>query len=238
LRPWVRKALLRWNSHYREYERVVASDMLSPALVRFLRFIVVETLDGRGEQLTESAIAEKVFKQREFAPSEKSVVRVEKRRLREKLKDYYEGPGKDDPVVISLGSTFVPIFSPRENGLPRPPARIWAPGWRWSVPAAALILAVAILWVFLRKPAEQLLLTRLTNDSGFTTDPAISPDGKLVAYASDRSGEGNLDIWVQNIGTGDRARLAPNPADDYQPAFSPDGSKVVFRSTVMAEGSI
>lgn len=230
LRPWVKKALLRWNSHYREYERIVASDALSPALVRFLRFIVVETLDGRGEQLTESAIAEKVFKQREFAPSEKSVVRVEKRRLREKLKDYYEGPGKEDPIVISLGSTFVPIFSPRENGLPHQPARIWAPGWRWSVPAAALIVAVAILWVFLKKPAEQLLLTRLTNDSGFTTDPAISPDGKLVAYASDRSGEGNLDIWVQNIGTGDRARLAPDPADDYQPSFSPDGSKVVFRS--------
>jgi eukaryotic-like serine/threonine-protein kinase len=230
LRPWVKRALLRWNSHYREYERVVASDMLSPALIRFLRFIVVETLDGRGEQLTESAIAEKVFKQREFAPSEKSVVRVEKRRLREKLKDYYDGPGKDDPIVISLGSTFVPIFSPRENGLPRQASRIWSPGWRWSIPAAGLIVAVAILWVFLKKPSEQFLLTRLTNDSGFTTDPAISPDGKLVAYASDRSGEGNLDIWVQNIGTGDRVRLAPNPADDYQPSFSPDGSKVVFRS--------
>ena len=53
LRPWVKKALLRWNSHYREYERIVASDTLSPALVRFLRFIVVETLDGRGEQLTD-----------------------------------------------------------------------------------------------------------------------------------------------------------------------------------------
>jgi Tol biopolymer transport system component len=226
----MKRALLRWNSHYREYERVVASDMLSPALVRFLRFIVVETLDGRGEQLTESAIAEKVFKQREFAPSEKSVVRVEKRRLREKLKDYYEGPGKDDPIIISLGSTFVPIFLPKANGLPSRPARMRAPGWRWSVAAAVLIVAVAILWVFLKRPAEQLLLTRLTNDSGFTTDPAISPDGKLVAYASDRSGEGNLDIWVQNIGTGDRARLAPNPADDYQPSFSPDSSKVVFRS--------
>ena len=116
LRPWVKKALLRWNSHYREYERIVASDALSPALVRFLRFIVVETLDGRGEQLTESAIAEKVFKQREFAPSEKSVVRVEKRRLREKLKDYYDGPGKEDPIVISLGTTFgAHLFAARER---------------------------------------------------------------------------------------------------------------------------
>ena len=86
--------------------------------VKFLQFIVVETLEGRGERLTESYIAEKVFNQQEFTPSEKSVVRVEKRRLRERLKDYYQGPGKDDPLVISLGSTFVPVFSPRVNDAP------------------------------------------------------------------------------------------------------------------------
>jgi len=190
---------------------------------------VVETLEGRGEQLSEYRIAEKVFNQREFTPSEKSVVRVEKRRLREKLKEYYEGPGKDDPMVIGLGTSFVPVFSPRENGIPHAPHRRIS--WRWSMTAAlaAAVLAV-VVWLVRRPPAEEFVLTRLTNDSEFTSEPAISPDGKLVAYSSDRSGEGNLDIWVQNIATGDRARLAPNPADDYEPSFSPDGSKVVFRS--------
>src|SRR5580704_9241429 len=117
LRTSWRRALLRWNPRYRELDRIVASNTLSPALAKFLQFIVVETIEGRSEQLTEYVIAEKVFHQREFTPSEKSVVRVEKRRLREKLKDYYEGPGKDDPVVISFGSSFVPVFSPRENGV-------------------------------------------------------------------------------------------------------------------------
>ena len=74
------------------------SGSLSPALVKFLQFIVIETLEGRGDRLTESFIAERVFNQQEFTPSEKSVVRVEKRRLRERLKDYYQGPGKDDPL--------------------------------------------------------------------------------------------------------------------------------------------
>jgi Tol biopolymer transport system component len=211
-------------------ERIVSSDSLSPALAKLLQFIVVETIDGRGEQLSEVAIAEKVFNQKEFAPSERSVVRVEKRRLKEKLKDYYDGPGKDDPTVISLGSTFVPVFSAREDGLPHTPARRWEVAGRWLVPAAVLILAAVLVSVIFRKPAEEFHLTRLTNDSGFSTDPAISPDGQLVAYASDRSGEGNLEIWVQNIGTGDRVRLAANPADDYEPSFSPDGSRVVFRS--------
>ncbi|MBZ5592506.1 MAG: hypothetical protein LAP39_09740 [Acidobacteriia bacterium] len=228
-RPLWKKTLLRLDSRYRELERIVANDTLSPALAKFLQFIVVETIDGRGEHLSEVVIAEKVFNQREFAPSEKSVVRVEKRRLREKLKDYYEGPGKDDPIVISLGSTFVPVFTVRD-GLPHKPARRWANIRRWSIPAAALVLAIALVSVLWKRPAEELVLTRLTNDSGFSTDPAISPDGKLVAYASDRSGAGNLDIWVQNIVTGDRVRLAPSPADDYEPSFSPDGSRVAFRS--------
>ena len=227
-KPW-KRIFQRWNSRYQELERIISSNTLSPALVKLLQFIVVETIEGRGEQLSEYVIAEKVFNQREFTPSEKSVVRVEKRRLREKLKDYYEGPGKDDPVVITLGTSFVPVFSPRENGIPHDQSRPIS--WRWSIPVAlgAIVLAV-VVWLVRRPPAEEFALARLTNDSGYTSDPAISPDGKLVAYSSDRSGEGHLDIWVQNIATGDQARLAANPADDYEPSFSPDGSKVAFRS--------
>ena len=227
----MKKVILRWNPRYRELDRVVTSSALSPALVKFLQFIVLETLDGRSERLTESLIADKVFHQREYTASEKSVVRVEKRRLRERLKDYYEGPGKDDPLIITLGSTFVPVFSPRANGASPSQRRIF----RWkltvSVAAATLLLAAVVTWVFLRRTApEDFALTQLTYDSGSTTEPTISPDGKLVAYTSDRSEEGNRDIWVQNIATGDRVRLASDPADDSEPSFSPDGSKVLFRS--------
>ena len=71
---------------------------------------------------------------------------------------------------------------------------------------------------------------RLTNDSGLTTDAAISPDGKLVAYASDRADATNLDIWVQQIDGSGLVRVTDDPADDYDPAFSPDATQIAFRS--------
>jgi eukaryotic-like serine/threonine-protein kinase len=100
--------------------------------------------------------------------------------------------------------------------------------------AASLVLLLVVAFLFwwsLRRPTplNQPLLTRLTSDSGLTTDAAISPDGKLIAFASDRGGS-NLDIWVRQVAGGDPIQLTHDPADDRQPAFSPDGGQIVFRS--------
>ncbi len=71
-------------------------------------------------------------------------------------------------------------------------------------------------------------LTRLTFDPGLQTDPAFSPDGESIAYASNRSG--NFDIWLLRLADGSSVRLTSDPADDVQPNWSPDGRSIAFRS--------
>jgi eukaryotic-like serine/threonine-protein kinase len=71
-------------------------------------------------------------------------------------------------------------------------------------------------------------LTRLTFGSGLQTDVTFSPDGRFIAYASDRAG--NFDIWVQSVGGGNPVQVTQSPAQDTQPDWSQDGSTLVFRS--------
>ena len=104
-----------------------------------------------------------------------------------------------------------------------------------TVLAAVVLLATAgayLWWSRFRSapPSPEPVITRLTSDPGLTMHPALSPDGKLVAYSSDRSGEGSLDIWVQQLAGGQPIRLTRDPADELEPSFSPDGGQIVFRS--------
>ncbi|NWF83079.1 MAG: protein kinase [Bryobacteraceae bacterium] len=105
---------------------------------------------------------------------------------------------------------------------------------RWSmrlktaaVYGAVAAVAAAATWVLSRPPKLKdetpPVLTRLTSDPGLTFQPAVSPGGELLACASDRSGRGDLDIWVQRIGDRQAVRLTDDEADDSEPAFSPDG---------------
>ena len=103
---------------------------------------------------------------------------------------------------------------------------------RWAIGGAVVTILAS---VFLMRVREKPLLTasppiQLTRDSGLTTEPVISQDGKFLVYASDRAGEGNLDIWIQHTSGGEPRRLTSNPANERQPELSPDGSNVIFRS--------
>ena len=85
----------------------------SARLCRFLMHIVNRTIDGDIDSLKEFTIAMEVFdRTSKYDPNIDAIVRVEARRLRAKLKAYYEeGPGTVDPVLIGLRpGNYVPIF--------------------------------------------------------------------------------------------------------------------------------
>jgi Tol biopolymer transport system component/tRNA A-37 threonylcarbamoyl transferase component Bud32 len=119
------------------------------------------------------------------------------------------------------------------------PTRAAARGSRFFWLAAGGILGLAAVligvWlIFLKKaPARpvEFDITRLTYESGATLSSAISADGTMFAYASDRAGNGDMDIWVQQMSGESPLRLTDDPAIDWYPCFSPDGSKIAFGST-------
>jgi Tol biopolymer transport system component/tRNA A-37 threonylcarbamoyl transferase component Bud32 len=69
---------------------------------------------------------------------------------------------------------------------------------------------------------------QLTSDPGIEKEPAVSPDGTFVAYASDKAG--SLDIWIADTRGGEALRLTSHPASDRSPAWFPDGSALAFVS--------
>jgi eukaryotic-like serine/threonine-protein kinase len=77
-----------------------------------------------------------------------------------------------------------------------------------------------------RAPAPALKITPLTS-TGTANYPAFSADGKLIAYSAAGS-DGNIDIYVQQIGAGSPLRLTTDPGPDVSPVFSPDGRYIAF----------
>lgn len=75
-------------------------------------------------------------------------------------------------------------------------------------------------------PAVNLSGTQITNDPANDADPAWSPDGSRIAFASQRTG--NWDIFVVSAQGGPAQQLTTNPSDDQAPAWSPDGTQIVF----------
>jgi len=82
---------------------------------RFLQFVVEQSLLGQPERLKEYLIGVEVFDRRDvFDPRVDSIVRVEARRLRYKLEEYYRTEGRHDPVAIVLRKgSYVPMFGHR-----------------------------------------------------------------------------------------------------------------------------
>ena len=134
-----------------------------------------------------------------------------------------------EPLATPSGGTTPTATRPVEalKNLPRPSR------WRkWVAPAAALIaLAVTLVLLFNRAPPELRLGRRsqLTLDPGLELDPALSPDGKLVAYTAGPLGQTRL--YVRQVeGAMPVAITSAEAGVARAPRWSPDGGRLLFLS--------
>jgi Tol biopolymer transport system component len=116
------------------------------------------------------------------------------------------------------------------------PRRTWRGAWL-SMAAAAALAALAIWWVrpverALDNPLAELDISPLTDFEGIEQAAAVSRDGKLVVFLSDRDGQ--TDVWVTQVGVGlfynltrGGVRELDNPSVRVL-GFSPDGTLVTF----------
>jgi adenylate cyclase len=115
----------------------------SERMRRFLRFIVEHALRGDQTPLKEYLIGVNVFDRGdEFDPRTDTIVRVEARRLRSKLREYYRTGGGDDRVIIELPQGgYTPAFRTRGQH-PAGAKR----HWKLALAGAALLVAVLAVW--------------------------------------------------------------------------------------------
>lgn len=108
--------------------------------------------------------------------------------------------------------------------------------------ATAVTVIVAVLGVRAVNEQQAAALfhgassRRLTSTPDWETEPALSPDGSFIAYASNRSGD--FDLWLMDTAGGEPVQLTSGPAEDRRPCWFPDGSRIAFESIRDGEPSV
>jgi Tol biopolymer transport system component len=163
----------------------------------------------------DAIVAKALEKDRELRYQSAAEIRVDLQRLR---RDSGSGPSAArKPATVS---------TPRPEQRPR---AWWAAALIGALLLAALVTA-AIMWPRGRDepdPFGAAVSRQLTSATGWESEPAVSPDGSVVAFASNEGGSAH--IWAVG-GAGGHTRVTSGPASDTWPAWVPDGSAILFTS--------
>jgi Tol biopolymer transport system component len=108
------------------------------------------------------------------------------------------------------------------------------------VAVVATLATLAVAWLYPRSPAGNTGLAGgsgvastptvipLTSLAGSEREPAVSPDGRQVAFVWDGGSQSTNDLYVQIIGAGEPLRLTDNEGEVHDPAWAPDGNQIAF----------
>jgi hypothetical protein len=144
-----------------EVQRVLHAPQFrrAPKLQRFLELVCDYHFQNRSADINEFLIATQAFgKGPDFEPSEDSLVRVQAREVRRRLREYYQGEGKSSGLILDIPiGHYAPVFRP----VHAPAAGRRAPSIRaaWLVLAGTVLACVALL---IAADHERRLLVRST----------------------------------------------------------------------------
>jgi TolB-like protein len=204
-----------------------------PQLLRFLRFAVKEALSGCGGGLKERLIGMEVFgRPSDYDAGADPVVRVEARRLRQKLAEYYSREGRQDVVEIRLPKGhYLPLFETKSSStMKRSLAVLPFSGHALcdglTTRLLAWLAACSELRVFRLKqyPGEEPNVELLLEGSVRQAGERFRCDAQLV------SARDGLHLWAGSFDCGDRDAFAVEDAFAGQiaravcDAFSRDAS--------------
>ena len=159
------------------------------------------------------------------------------KRLRDALGDSAEQPRYIE-TVPKRGYKFIATID-GVVGTPTAPEATAAPSgrrrwWLGAGIAVAVVVVGLVAAAFWRvRPAAPIPAVssarneeRLTRGDGLQINPAWSPDGRMIAYAS--TAKGTWDIWIQPVAGGNALQVTKLPGAELNPSWSPDGSTIVF----------
>jgi Tol biopolymer transport system component len=216
--------------------RVLESQQLAsaPRLCLLLRHIVERTISGRATDLKEFSIGVDVFERpASYDPKEDAIVRVQAKRLRDRLQLYYANGGASDPIVIDIPKGgYVATFAPRENRRVAAEPRHRAGRYvLWSVLAACSALAAAAaIWIPLRKTSavsrlEPAAITALPGDEA---EPEWARDGRQIVFTWAGPGEGGPHVYWKSDAGAAPVRLTDSTQVEYRPRWNADSSRVAL----------
>jgi len=132
---------------------------------------------------------------------------------------WFDRSGKQTAETGEPGAYFSPRISPDGHKLA---VAIEAPG-----------TVNYNIWVF---DLARSVPTRLTFSSSLDGHPTWSPDGKTIAFTSNRSGQFHI-YQTAADGTGTTSPVIVDDAGEYNPSFSPDGRYLIFRRLSVQSGA-
>ena len=216
-------------------------------LSRMLRFVVERTLAGEGDQLKEYLVGVEVFdRPADYDPRLDSIVRVEARRLRAKLAEYYETEGAGDAVRFRLAKGgYAPTFEHWSPAEARPPVEVrpatGVPRRRWGLWAAAAAAVIALVIAARVWPTSARVVSSEPVVTIAVLPLNVFTRGDEDRRLADRLTDGITAELARNARLGVAAYSNARRFQDDRPGLAEVGAAlgvgVVLEGTVRAEGS-